>query len=90
MAGYTALGAAVAVADYDNDGFEDIFVTDSKVDGKNHLYHNNGDGMFTDVTELHRLQAEQAAQLAELADTQRKLIESQRIDLSRGAPVQEL
>jgi hypothetical protein len=51
MAGYTALGAAAAVADYDNDGFEDIFVTDSKVDGKNHLYHNNGDMTFTDVAE---------------------------------------
>ena len=44
-----AQGAAVAVADYDADGFEDIFVTDSKVDGKNRLYHNNGDLTFTDV-----------------------------------------
>ena len=43
MAGYTALGAAAAVADFDGDGFEDIFVTDSAEDGKNHLYHNNGD-----------------------------------------------
>jgi hypothetical protein len=49
MAGYTALGASVAVADYDGDGFEDLFVTDSKKDGKNHLYHNNGDLTFTDV-----------------------------------------
>ncbi len=49
MAGYTALGAAVAVGDYDRDGFEDIFMTDSKEDGKNHLYHNNGDLTFTDV-----------------------------------------
>jgi PAS domain S-box-containing protein len=48
--------------------------------------------VFTDVTELHRLQSEQAAQFAELAETQRKLIESQRIgrvgnwelDLSSG------
>jgi hypothetical protein len=51
MAGYAALGAAAAVADYDGDGFEDIFVTDSKIDGKNHLYHNNGDLTFTDVAE---------------------------------------
>ena len=37
----------VAVADYDNDGFEDLFVCNS---GMNALYHNNGDGTFTDVT----------------------------------------
>jgi hypothetical protein len=51
MQGYTALGAAAAVADYDGDGFEDIFVTDSQDTGKNHLYHNNGDFTFTDVAE---------------------------------------
>ncbi len=51
MAGYTALGAAVAVADYDGDGYEDLFVTDSKEGGKNHLYRNNGDLTFTDVAE---------------------------------------
>jgi hypothetical protein len=49
MAGYTALGAAVAVADFDGDGFEDLFVTDSAETGKNHLYRNNGDFTFTDV-----------------------------------------
>lgn len=38
----------VAVADYDNDGFEDVFVTGY---GGNRLYHNNGDCTFTDVTE---------------------------------------
>jgi hypothetical protein len=37
----------VAVGDYDNDGFEDIYVTGY---GGNSLYHNNGDGTFTDVT----------------------------------------
>jgi enediyne biosynthesis protein E4 len=49
MAGYTALGAAVAVADYNSDGFEDLFVTDSAEGAKNHLYRNNGDLTFTDV-----------------------------------------
>ena len=44
-AGY---GMGVAVADYDNDGYEDIFVTGY---GGNHLYHNNGNCTFTDVTE---------------------------------------
>jgi len=37
----------VAVADYDNDGYEDIFVAGVY---QNTLYHNNGDGTFTDVT----------------------------------------
>lgn len=36
-----------AVGDYDNDGHEDIFVAGA---GRNTLYHNNGDGTFTDVT----------------------------------------
>ncbi len=42
--GYT-LG--VSVGDYDNDGFEDLFVAGLR---ENILYHNNGDGTFTDVT----------------------------------------
>ena len=41
-------GMGAAVADYDNDGFEDLFVT---AYGGNRLYHNNGNGTFTDVTE---------------------------------------
>ena len=40
-------GLGVAVGDYDNDGYEDLFVT---AYGGNKLYHNNGDGTFTDVT----------------------------------------
>ncbi len=39
--------SAVTVADYNNDGFEDIFIT---YFGHNALYRNNGDGTFTDVT----------------------------------------
>jgi hypothetical protein len=44
-AGY---GMGVAAGDYDNDGFEDLYVT---AYGGNKLYHNNGNGTFTDVTE---------------------------------------
>lgn len=44
QAGYSM---GVAVGDYDNDGFEDMLVTSY---GGNVLYHNNGNGTFTDVT----------------------------------------
>lgn len=46
-AGAENYGMGVAVGDYDNDGHPDLFVTSY---GKNILYHNNGDGTFTDVT----------------------------------------
>jgi hypothetical protein len=39
--------SAVCVGDYNNDGFEDLFIT---YFGQNKLYRNNGDGSFTDVT----------------------------------------
>jgi hypothetical protein len=41
-------GFGVAVADYDNDGWPDIYVANY---GKNRLYHNNHDGTFTDLAE---------------------------------------
>jgi hypothetical protein len=41
-------GMGVAVGDYDNDGYEDLYVT---AYGGNKLYHNNGNGTFTEVTE---------------------------------------
>jgi hypothetical protein len=43
----TGWASAVAVGDYNNDGFDDLFVT---YWGQNVLYRNNGDGTFTDVT----------------------------------------
>lgn len=46
-AGAENYGMGVAVGDYDNDGYADLFVTSY---GRNILYHNNGDGTFTDVT----------------------------------------
>jgi len=44
-----SMGASVTVADFDKDGWPDIYVTDSAEGGQNHLYHNNHDGTFTDV-----------------------------------------
>ena len=46
-AGDSNYGMGVAVGDYDNDGYPDLYVTSY---GKNILYHNNGDGTFSDVT----------------------------------------
>jgi hypothetical protein len=44
-----AMGAAVAVSDFDRDGWQDLYVTNSGEDSLNALYRNNGDGSFTDV-----------------------------------------
>jgi enediyne biosynthesis protein E4 len=44
---HTGWASGVTVADYNNDGFDDIFIT---YYGQNVLYRNNGDGTFTDVT----------------------------------------
>jgi hypothetical protein len=41
-------GIGVAVGDFDNDGFDDLFVT---AYGQSHLFHNNGNGTFADVTQ---------------------------------------
>jgi enediyne biosynthesis protein E4 len=46
--GRSGWGQGVCIGDYDNDGFEDLFVS---YFGKNVLYHNNGDGTFIDVSE---------------------------------------
>ncbi len=45
---HSGWGQGVCIGDYDNDGFDDLFVT---YFGKNVLYHNNGNGTFTNVSE---------------------------------------
>ncbi len=45
---HSGWGQACCIGDYDNDGFDDLFVS---YWGRNVLYHNNGDGTFTDVSE---------------------------------------
>ena len=45
---HSGWGQACCVGDYDNDGFDDLFVT---YYGRNVLYHNNGNGTFTDVSD---------------------------------------
>ena len=45
---HSGWGQGCCIGDYDNDGWEDLFVT---YFGKNVLYHNNGNGTFTDVSE---------------------------------------
>ena len=45
---YPGWANGVVAADFDGDGFEDLYVTCL---GHNHLYHNNGNGTFTDITD---------------------------------------
>ncbi len=45
---HSGWGQGCCVGDYDNDGFDDLFVS---YFGRNLLYHNNGDGTFTEISE---------------------------------------
>ncbi|MBI3895880.1 MAG: CRTAC1 family protein [Acidobacteria bacterium] len=47
---FTSGGSSVAVGDFDNDGWDDLFVTDSDTNRPNRLFRSNGDGTFTDLT----------------------------------------
>lgn len=45
----SSMGASVSVVDFNNDGFQDFYLTSSEFSTRNALYKNNGDGSFTDV-----------------------------------------
>jgi hypothetical protein len=47
----SSVGAAAAAADYDNDGYPDLYVVNSGRGDRNHLFHNRGNGTFEDVTD---------------------------------------
>ena len=49
MSWVSSVGAAAAAVDFDNDGWIDLYVTDSRKGEPNYLYRNNGDRTFTDV-----------------------------------------
>jgi tetratricopeptide (TPR) repeat protein len=49
MSWVSSVGAAAAAADFNKDGWMDLYVTDSRQGYPNHLYRNNGDGTFTDI-----------------------------------------
>ncbi len=46
---FSMYGLGVTIGDYDNDGYDDIFVSAL---GQSHLFHNNGNGTFSDVTKV--------------------------------------
>lgn len=62
---FSGFGQGTAAADYDNDGFTDLFVS---YFGRNRLWRNNGDGTFTDVTEISGVGDERWATSAAFAD----------------------
>jgi len=51
----SAMGGGVAIFDFDNDGYEDLYLTGG--DAPDKLYHNQGDGTFADVSRAMRITA---------------------------------
>ena len=66
--GDTGYGLGAVAADYNSDGYQDLYVTNL---GKNVLYRNNGDGTFTDVTEQAQVGCPLLSASAAFADIDR-------------------
>ncbi len=66
LAGPPVPATGVAAADYDGDGFDDLFVTNNFAPSR--LFHNRGDGTFEDVTERARVGASHRSRSAAFAD----------------------
>ncbi|MFQ6041090.1 MAG: CRTAC1 family protein, partial [Candidatus Poribacteria bacterium] len=62
---FEAPGMSASFADFDNDGYLDIYVVNK---GPNVLYRNNGDGTFTDITEKAGVKAELGSSVATIGD----------------------
>ena len=63
-------GPSLALGDYNNDGRPDVYLVNSA--GTNHLYHNNGDGTFSDVTDKAGVAGPGATLSATFADYENK------------------
>ena len=78
VAGGTEFGMGCAIGDYDNDGYPDILVT---AYGRCTLYHNNGNGTFTDVTD-------KAGRRRARLDDERRLVRLRQRRQARSVPLQ--
>ncbi|MGD0110838.1 MAG: FG-GAP-like repeat-containing protein [Armatimonadota bacterium] len=86
MGADVSLGSAVAWADYDNDGWLDLYVGNLEANNQPFLYHNNGNGTFTDAAPLSGLDGSRPNLVAIWADVDR----DGRLDLFQGAAVSYL
>ncbi len=50
-----SMGASIAVSDFDNDGWNDFYITSSRFSSLNALYHNEKDGTFKDVAKHYHI-----------------------------------
>jgi hypothetical protein len=68
MGADASIAVGVAWADYDNDGYLDLYVGNLETDNQPFLYHNRGDGTFADVAATSGLQGSRPSEVAAWAD----------------------